>query len=63
MAAVIALADGADFDEDVLRARLKDELSTYKIPRRFAAMPASQIPMMSSGKIDLPRLTRVFDER
>ena len=61
VAAVIVLTDGADFDEDVLRARLKDELSTYKIPRRFAALPASQIPVMSSGKIDLPRLTRIFD--
>ena len=61
VAAVIALTDGADFDEDVLRARLKDELSAYKIPRRFAALPASQIPVMSSGKIDLPRLTRIFD--
>jgi len=61
VAAVIVLTDGAEFDEDVLRARLKDELSTYKIPRRFAALPASQIPVMSSGKIDLPRLTRIFD--
>jgi acyl-CoA synthetase (AMP-forming)/AMP-acid ligase II len=61
VAAVVELADGADFDEDLVRARLKDELSTYKIPQRFAAMPASQIPVMSSGKIDLPRLTRVFD--
>ena len=61
VAAVIALEDGADFDEDVLRARLKDELSAYKIPRRFAAVPSSQIPVMSSGKIDLPRLTKVFD--
>jgi len=61
VAAVIVLTDGAEFDEDVLRARLKDELSAYKIPRRFAALPASQIPVMSSGKIDLPRLTRIFD--
>ena len=61
VAAVIALEDGAEFDEDVLRARLKDELSAYKIPRRFAAVPSSQIPVMSSGKIDLPRLTKVFD--
>ena len=53
VAAVIALEDGAEFDEDVLRERLKDELSAYKIPRRFAAVPGSEIPVLSSGKVDL----------
>ncbi len=39
----------------------KDELSAYKIPRRFVAVPSAQIPVMSSGKVDMPRLTEVFD--
>lgn len=61
VAAIVALAEGAEFDEDALRERLKSELSSYKIPRRFAAMPAAEIPLMSSGKVDMPRLTKVFD--
>jgi len=61
VAAVIALEEGAEFDEGALRQRLKAELSAYKIPRRFAAVPSSDIPLMSSGKIDMPRLTEVFD--
>lgn len=61
VAAVVALEDGAEFDEDALRTQLKDELSAYKIPRRFVAVPSSEIPVMSSGKIDIPRLTKVFD--
>jgi acyl-CoA synthetase (AMP-forming)/AMP-acid ligase II len=61
VAAVVAIEDGTEFDEDALRERLKDELSAYKIPRRFAAVPSSEIPVMSSGKIDIPRLTKVFD--
>ncbi len=61
VAAVVAIEDGAEFDEDALRERLKDELSAYKIPRRFVAVPSSEIPVMSSGKIDIPRLTKVFD--
>jgi acyl-CoA synthetase (AMP-forming)/AMP-acid ligase II len=61
VAAVVALGDGDEFDEGTLRARLKAELSAYKIPRRFAAVPSSDIPLMSSGKIDMPRLTKVFD--
>lgn len=61
VAAVVALGDGAEFDEDALRTRLKGELSAYKIPKRFVAVPSSEIPVMSSGKIDIPRLTKVFD--
>ena len=61
VAAVVALEDGAEFDENLLRARLKDELSAYKIPRRFVAVPSSDIPVMSSGKLDIPRLTRMFN--
>ncbi|BBY79431.1 acyl--CoA ligase [Mycolicibacterium pulveris] len=62
VAAVIALDEHTpDFDEPALREALKRELSAYKVPRRFAALPAAQIPVLSSGKIDIPRLTKVFD--
>jgi len=62
VAAVVAVEAGAVFDEDALRAQLKDELSAYKIPRRILAVPTSEIPVMSSGKIDLLRLTTLFDD-
>jgi acyl-CoA synthetase (AMP-forming)/AMP-acid ligase II len=61
VAAVIVVPDGTELDTDALRQSLKSELSSYKIPRRFAAMPAAEIPVMSSGKVDMPRLTKVFD--
>jgi acyl-CoA synthetase (AMP-forming)/AMP-acid ligase II len=61
VAAVVVL-DGADFDGGALRERLRTELSAYKIPRRFAAVRSSDIPLMSSGKIDMLRLTKVFDD-
>jgi acyl-CoA synthetase (AMP-forming)/AMP-acid ligase II len=61
VAAVVALDEGSEFEEGTLRERLKAELSAYKIPRRFAAVPSSDIPLMSSGKIDMSRLTKVFD--
>ncbi|MGV0803163.1 long-chain fatty acid--CoA ligase, partial [Mycolicibacterium elephantis] len=42
VAAVIALDEHTpDFDESALREALKRELSAYKIPRRFAALPAA----------------------
>ncbi|MGZ8814977.1 MAG: ANL family adenylate-forming protein, partial [Mycobacterium sp.] len=61
VAAVVELDAGDEFDENTVRERLKVELSAYKIPRRFAAVASSDIPLMSSGKIDMPRLTKVFD--
>jgi acyl-CoA synthetase (AMP-forming)/AMP-acid ligase II len=61
VAAVIAFDDGAEFDEAAVRERLKDELSAYKIPKRFAALPRSEIPVLSSGKVDLAALQKVFD--
>ncbi len=61
VAAVIAVADSAEFDEAALRDRLKSELSTYKIPRRFAAVPPAEVPLLASGKVDVARLKKVFD--
>lgn len=61
VAAVIAVEEGARFDEADCRERLAAELSAYKIPRRFVAVPAARIPMLSSGKVDMSRLAEVFD--
>jgi acyl-CoA synthetase (AMP-forming)/AMP-acid ligase II len=66
VAAVVAveagLEKGTEFDEAAVRERLKAELSSYKIPKRFAAVPRSAIPMLSSGKVDLAALQKVFDD-
>jgi acyl-CoA synthetase (AMP-forming)/AMP-acid ligase II len=61
VAAVVALEAGAEFDEAAVRERLKGELSVYKIPKRFAAVARSDIPLLSSGKVDLAALQKVFD--
>lgn len=62
VAAVVVLPDGSDtFDEEALRAVLKTQLSAYKIPRRFVALPRAALPLLSSGKVDTQRLKRLFD--
>ncbi|CAM4455450.1 Long-chain-fatty-acid--CoA ligase [Mycobacterium basiliense] len=62
VAAVIILPDGVDrLDETVLRERLKSELSAYKIPKRFAALPRTELPLLASGKIDTQQLKTLFD--
>jgi acyl-CoA synthetase (AMP-forming)/AMP-acid ligase II len=57
VAAVVALPG---FDEAALRERLKEELSSYKIPKRFLALPSTEIPLLSSGKVDSKQLKKLF---
>ena len=62
VAAVIVQSDGsAAFDEAALRERLKAELSAYKIPRRFLTLRRAELPLLSSGKLDVQRLKKLFD--
>jgi acyl-CoA synthetase (AMP-forming)/AMP-acid ligase II len=55
--AVLIGDDPVDFDD--LRTRLKTRLSPYKIPRKFLVMDEKDLPMMSSGKVDLRRLVEI----
>jgi acyl-CoA synthetase (AMP-forming)/AMP-acid ligase II len=48
-------------DEAALRERLKGELSSYKIPKRFLALSRAEVPLLSSGKVDTQRLKKLFD--
>ena len=61
VAAVIALENARQFDETLLRRALAAELSVYKIPKRFTAIPTAEVPMLASGKVDMQQLKRLFD--
>ena len=61
VAAAVVVDDGLDLDEATLRADLKEVLSAYKIPRRFVAVRPTEVPLLSSGKVDIRRLTELFD--
>ena len=56
VAAVIATEDPAGVDLPALRAALRRELSAYKVPRRFLLCRPAEIPLLASGKPDLPAL-------
>jgi len=60
-AVVAVLATDAEIDERALRHALKRELSAYKIPRRIVAIPPAEIPLRSSGKVDMQQLAAVID--
>ncbi|EUA87242.1 AMP-binding enzyme family protein [Mycobacterium ulcerans str. Harvey] len=62
VAAVLVVADGVGaLDEVALRERLETELSAYKIPTRLATLTPSEIPLLSSGKVDTHQLKKCFD--
>lgn len=58
--AVTAVLVGTEpVDEVALTAALRERLSPYKVPRRFLAMEESELPLLSSGKIDLKKLAEI----
>lgn len=64
VAAAVALRPGDAVDADSLRARVKAELASYKVPRHIAVFPdQSELPWLDSGKIDRRRLTTLLEER
>ena len=57
VAAMIRVPSGQDRPgADELRARLRTRLSAYKVPRRIVFAADAEVPMMSSGKVDLRAL-------
>lgn len=62
VAVVIAESD-ADVDEAGLQAQLTTKLSKYKVPRRVVRLPQAELPVMSSGKVEMRRLQQIVAER
>jgi fatty-acyl-CoA synthase len=63
VAAAIVLKRGAALDADTARARLREQLSSYKVPREFWFAAKDELPFTDSGKIDKKRLTALYAQR
>jgi acyl-CoA synthetase (AMP-forming)/AMP-acid ligase II len=62
--AAIALTPGEVLEEEDARKRVKDELASYKVPRRIAVFAnQTELPWLDSGKVDRRRLTAILEER
>lgn len=57
--AAVIVADGR-VDIEAVRTELRTTLSAYKIPRAFAVCRPAEVPTLSSGKVDMPALARLF---
>jgi acyl-CoA synthetase (AMP-forming)/AMP-acid ligase II len=60
VAAVVVLNAGAKIDTETLKARLKEELSAYKVPKYFFFKEKSALPFTDSGKIIKKKLVEIL---
>lgn len=58
-----AIVSDAPVDLDALASLLGHRLSSYKVPKVFIVLSEEQVPMMSSGKLDVRALKERFDGR
>jgi acyl-CoA synthetase (AMP-forming)/AMP-acid ligase II len=63
VAAVIVLDSGRELGAVECRARLREELSAYKVPRHYFFYAKQDLPFTDSGKIDKRQLGAMLAER
>jgi acyl-CoA synthetase (AMP-forming)/AMP-acid ligase II len=56
VAAVVVADSAVPLDTDAVHDALRARLSAYKVPRRIVRFTPDELPMLSSGKPDMPRL-------
>jgi len=61
--AAVVLQAGRSADADELRARLKEQLAAYKLPRHVFFYESRDLPYTTSGKIDKRRLAQLLAAR
>jgi acyl-CoA synthetase (AMP-forming)/AMP-acid ligase II len=63
VAVALVLREGATLDAAAVLARLKREVSAYKLPRHVLFVTSAEIPMTDSGKLDRRRLREALTKR
>ena len=61
--AVVIPRDGAKIDSAAIQKRMKDEISSYKIPKEFVVMNFNDVPRTTSGKVQRNALKKLLTER
>jgi acyl-CoA synthetase (AMP-forming)/AMP-acid ligase II len=60
---VAGIVVDAEFDEDELKRAAAARLSRYKVPRRILRLAQGELPLLSSGKVDMPALKALCAQR
>ncbi len=62
LVAVVVPAEGENPNEEVLRIRLKNELSSYKVPRQIIVCALEDLPRTGSNKLDKTAVRRLLSD-
>jgi acyl-CoA synthetase (AMP-forming)/AMP-acid ligase II len=60
--AAAVITDG-DIDETGLKRGLAEKLSSYKVPRHIIPLKGAELPLLSTGKVDMRKLMALVQER
>jgi acyl-CoA synthetase (AMP-forming)/AMP-acid ligase II len=61
--AAVALTPGATLDEEEAKVRVKEQLASYKVPRRILVFGSqTELPWLDSGKVDRRTLTAILGD-
>lgn len=63
VAAVVFSDRESDVDEAALKQRIAEKLSSYKVPRRIFRLTQTEMPSLSSGKLDMRKLRELVQAR
>lgn len=63
VAAAVVPVSGAAISADAIRAALKEQISSYKIPRRIVFVGDADIPRTATGKVRLHELAQMIERR
>jgi len=62
VAAVVAVAPGAQIDEDALTSSARELLSSFKVPRHYRIVEEADLPVLPTGKVNIAALRSLFTE-
>jgi acyl-CoA synthetase (AMP-forming)/AMP-acid ligase II len=55
-----AIVSDAPVDLHAIQAVLRERLSSYKVPKTFLVLAEKDLPVLSSGKLDIRALKELF---
>jgi acyl-CoA synthetase (AMP-forming)/AMP-acid ligase II len=61
--AAVVPRDGAELDFEEIQMRLRQRLSSYKVPRAYVAITREEVPMLHSNKVARREIERMLTQR
>jgi acyl-CoA synthetase (AMP-forming)/AMP-acid ligase II len=61
--AAIVPRDGVELDFEEIEMRLRERLSSYKVPRAYVAITREEVPMLHSNKVARREIERMLTKR